>query len=135
MRNTNGAAYAASKYIEIPVREESTLLDFLLKQMGISRNRAKDLLSGKAITVDRKLVTRHDGKDSIIKKIGRRKICIALNHYGYPLQLDINIQYLKLQHASRYCHLNNLTLLLAQQRLRNWSADSELALTQVCLIL
>ena len=60
MRNTNGAAYAASKYIEIPVREESTLLDFLLKQMGISRNRAKDLLSGKAITVDRKLVTRHD---------------------------------------------------------------------------
>lgn len=60
MRNTNGADYAASKYIEIPVREESTLLDFLLKQMGISRNRAKDLLSGKAITVDRKLVTRHD---------------------------------------------------------------------------
>lgn len=60
MRNTNGAAYAASKYIEIPVREDSTLLDFLLKQMGISRNRAKDLLSGKAITVDRKLVTRHD---------------------------------------------------------------------------
>lgn len=35
-------------------------MDFLLKQMGVSRNRAKDLLSGKAVSVDRKLATRHD---------------------------------------------------------------------------
>lgn len=60
MRNTTGAEYAANKYIELPVREECKLLDFLLKQMGISRNKAKDLLVGKAITVDRKQVSRHD---------------------------------------------------------------------------
>lgn len=60
MRNTKGAAYAANKYTEIPVREETTLMEFLLKQMGISRNRAKDLLAGKAISVDRKQATRYD---------------------------------------------------------------------------
>ena len=36
MSNKTGASYAASKYIEIPVRESSTLMDFLLKQMGIT---------------------------------------------------------------------------------------------------
>lgn len=60
MSTLSGAAYAASKYIEIPVRENTTLMEFLLKQMGVSRNRAKDLLSGRAITVDRKLVTKFD---------------------------------------------------------------------------
>lgn len=60
MRNKTGAQYAADKYLEIPVREETTLMEFLLKQMGISRNRAKDLLSGRAVTVDRKLTTQYD---------------------------------------------------------------------------
>lgn len=60
MNHKDGAAYAASKYIEIPVREDNTIMDFLLKQMGVSRNRAKDLLSGRAVSIDRKLVTRHD---------------------------------------------------------------------------
>jgi 23S rRNA pseudouridine1911/1915/1917 synthase len=37
------------------------LLDFLLKEMsGISRNKAKDILQGHGITVDRQLVTRYD---------------------------------------------------------------------------
>ena len=60
MKNTTGAAYAASKYIELPVREDTTLMEFLLKQMGVSRNRAKDLLSGRAVSVDRKLTTQFD---------------------------------------------------------------------------
>ena len=60
MRNKTGAQYAADKYLEIPVRKESTLMEFLLKQMGISRNRAKDLLSGRAVTVDRKLTTQYN---------------------------------------------------------------------------
>lgn len=60
MRNTTGAAYAANKYIELPVREECSLMDFLLKQMGITRNRAKDLLTGRAVSINRKLTTRHD---------------------------------------------------------------------------
>ena len=60
MRNKTGAQYAADKYLEIPVREATTLMEFLLKQMGISRNRAKDLLSGRAVTVDRKLTTQYD---------------------------------------------------------------------------
>ena len=60
MKNVSGAEYAASKYIEIPVREECILMDFLLKQMGITRNRAKDLLAGKAVSVDRKQTTKYD---------------------------------------------------------------------------
>jgi 23S rRNA pseudouridine1911/1915/1917 synthase len=60
VKNVSGAEYAASKYIEIPVREECTLMDFLLKQMGITRNRAKDLLAGKAVSVNRKQTTKYD---------------------------------------------------------------------------
>ncbi|MCF0196586.1 MAG: RluA family pseudouridine synthase, partial [Bacteroidaceae bacterium] len=60
-RNMTGEQYAAQKYIELPVREETTLMEFLLKQMsGVSRNHAKDLLRGHGVTVDRKLATRHD---------------------------------------------------------------------------
>lgn len=60
MRNKTGAQYAAEKYLEIPVREATTIMEFLLKQMGVSRNRAKDLLSGRAVAVDRKLTTQYD---------------------------------------------------------------------------
>lgn len=60
-RFTSGAAYAASKYIVLPVREPMPLMDFIMKEMsGISRNRTKDLLQGHGITVDRKLVTQFD---------------------------------------------------------------------------
>lgn len=49
------------KYIELPVREDTTLMEFLMKQMsGTSRNHVKDLLSGHAVTVDRKLVTQYN---------------------------------------------------------------------------
>ncbi len=61
MKNQSGAAYAASKYSEHVVQEETTLLEFLLKELhGISRNRAKDILAGHGITVDRRNTTRYD---------------------------------------------------------------------------
>ena len=60
-RNTTGAEYASQKYIELPVREPQELMEFMLKQMsGVSRNRVKDLLTGHAVTVDRKLVTQYN---------------------------------------------------------------------------
>ena len=60
-RNITGEEYSAQKYIELPVREPQELMEFLMKQMsGISRNRAKDLLAGHAVTVDRKLVTQYN---------------------------------------------------------------------------
>jgi len=52
--------YASKKYIEIPVREDCLLMDFLLKQMGLTHTRVKNLLSGGAVTVNRKAVSRHD---------------------------------------------------------------------------
>ena len=61
MRNKTGAEYARSKYSEHIVREETTLLEFIMKEMaGISRNRAKDILAGHGITVDRQQTTRYD---------------------------------------------------------------------------
>ena len=61
MKNLTGEQYAASKYNELLVREPATLLDFLMKEMtGISRNKAKDILQGRGIMVDRRLVTRYD---------------------------------------------------------------------------
>lgn len=84
MRKTTGAAYAASKYIELPVREECTLMDFLLKQMGITKNRAKDLLSGRAVTVDRKQIT-HYGTELHVGEVVRvsrhRQNTMLLNRY------------------------------------------------------
>ena len=58
--NMTGAEYAASKYNELTVREETTLLEFLIKAMNLSRNRAKDILSGHGVTVDRRNTTRYD---------------------------------------------------------------------------
>lgn len=84
MHNITGAEYSANKYIEIPVREEQILIDFLLKQMGISRNRAKDLLAGRAISVNRKLTTRHDTKLQIgeVVRISRhRQKTMLVNKY------------------------------------------------------
>ncbi|MBO7068812.1 MAG: RluA family pseudouridine synthase [Bacteroidaceae bacterium] len=60
-KNITGAEYSAQKYIELPVRESMELMEFMLKQMsGVSKNRVKDLLSGHAVTVDRKLVTQYN---------------------------------------------------------------------------
>lgn len=60
MRNKTGAEYAASRYNELTVREETTLLEFLIKAMSLTRNRAKDILTGHGITVDRRNTTRYD---------------------------------------------------------------------------
>ena len=61
MRNLTGAEYARTKYSEHTVREETTLLEFLMKELsGISRNRAKDILAGHGVTVDRQQTTRFD---------------------------------------------------------------------------
>lgn len=84
MKNTTGAAYAASKYIELPVRKDTTLLEFLLKQLGVSNNRAKDLLSGRAITVDKKLTTQYNTelKTGQVVRIARhRQSTQLLNKY------------------------------------------------------
>ena len=84
MKNITGAAYAASKYIEIPVREETTLMEFLLKQMGITKNRAKDLLSGRAVSIDRKLSTKYDTPlhpGEIVRVSRHRQNTMLLNKY------------------------------------------------------
>ena len=61
MRNKTGAAYAATKYSEHVVREDTTLLEFIMQAMdGISRNKAKDILAGHGVTVDRRNTTRYD---------------------------------------------------------------------------
>lgn len=60
MKNATGAEYAASKYNELIVREETTLLEFLIKAMSLSRNRAKDILAGHGVTVDRRNTTRYN---------------------------------------------------------------------------
>ena len=81
-RNTSGEQYAASKYIELPVRKESTLMTFLMEQMsGTSRNRVKDLLAGHAVTVDRKLVTRYDYplQEGMMVRVTRHKRSSELN--------------------------------------------------------
>ena len=80
----SGAAYAASKYIELPVREESNLMDFLLKQMGITKNRAKDLLTGRAVSVDRKLATHYDTPlhpGQVVRVSRHRQNTMLLNKY------------------------------------------------------
>ena len=80
----SGAAYAASKYIEIPVREESNLMDFLLKQMGTTKNRAKDLLTGRAVSVDRKLATHYDTPlhpGQVVRVSRHRQNTMLLNKY------------------------------------------------------
>ena len=61
MRNKSGAQYAASKYIEFTVNKPMSLLDFIMESMkGISRNKAKDILTGHGITVDRKSVSQYN---------------------------------------------------------------------------
>lgn len=61
MRNKSGAQYAASKYIEFTVNKPMLLLDFIMESMnGISRNKAKDILTGHGITVNKKSVSQYN---------------------------------------------------------------------------
>ena len=85
MRNLTGEQYAASKYNELVVREETTLLEFLLKEMsGISRNRAKDILAGHGVTVDRRNTTRYDEPlhpGQVVRVSKHKQSNQLLNHY------------------------------------------------------
>ena len=61
MRNKTGLEYARSKYTEFTVATDTTLLEFMLTALdGISRNRAKDILAGHGVSVDRRQTTRYD---------------------------------------------------------------------------
>ena len=74
---------AHNRYIVLPVREETTLMEFLIKQMsGTSRNRVKDLLRGHAITVDRKITTQFDTvlKTGQLVQVRRHKQNVELNN-------------------------------------------------------
>jgi len=58
---TRAEVYARSKYNEFTVKESMPLLDYIMKQMsGISRSKAKAVLSGGGVTVDRQKVTQYD---------------------------------------------------------------------------
>lgn len=85
MKNKTGAEYAASKYSEHVVHEETTLLEFLLKEMsGISRNRAKDILAGHGITVDRRNTTRYDEPlhpGQVVRVSKHKRSNMLLNQY------------------------------------------------------
>jgi len=61
LKMTRAEAYARSKYNEFTVDESVQLLDYIMKQMsGISRSKAKAILSGGGVTVDRQKVTQYD---------------------------------------------------------------------------
>lgn len=86
--------YASKKYIEIPVREDTILIDFLLKQMGLTHTRVKNLLSGGAVTVNRKAVSRHDTplKRGDVVNVMRHKKSTALeNRYVKIIYEDKNL--------------------------------------------
>lgn len=66
------------------VLETDTLLPFVMKKMnGISRNKAKNILSGGSIVIDGKKVTQHDFelKPGMEVKIGRNKTGEPLNSH------------------------------------------------------
>lgn len=60
MENHSGKIYAASKFIELHVKSPMTLMDFLMEAMSISRNKAKDILAGHGVTVNKQIVSRYD---------------------------------------------------------------------------
>lgn len=82
MRNQSGAAYAASKYIELIVRKPMLLMEFLMQEMhGISRNKVKAILSGHGVSVDRKLVTQYDFEltPGMVVRVSKHKRSTELN--------------------------------------------------------
>ena len=66
------------------VMETDTLLPFVMKKMnGISRTKAKNILSGGSISIDGKIVTKHDFElqPGMEVKIGRNQTGEALNSH------------------------------------------------------
>ncbi|MCQ2290165.1 MAG: RluA family pseudouridine synthase [Muribaculaceae bacterium] len=61
-RNTGGnVPHVDAKYTQFLSREEMPLLDFVMKKLdGISRSKAKAILAGGGVLVDKKTQTRHD---------------------------------------------------------------------------
>lgn len=60
VKQTNGR-HTASKYIQLTVDKPMPLMEFIMKAMsGISRNKVKDILAGRGVLVDQKMVTRYD---------------------------------------------------------------------------
>lgn len=60
-RNITGKAYAATKYNEFTVKKPALLLDYIMTQLsGMSRNKAKSILSGRGVCVNKKVTTAYD---------------------------------------------------------------------------
>ena len=86
--------YASKKYIELPVREDSLLIDFLLKQMGLTHTRVKNLLSGGAVTVNRTAASRHDTKlhrGDVVNVLRHKKTTTLENRYVKIVYEDKNL--------------------------------------------
>lgn len=65
-----------SRYITFKVREEAELMPFLMKALdGISRNKAKSILTGGGVRVNRRIVKQHDLmlKSGDVVEISKRK--------------------------------------------------------------
>lgn len=77
MKNKSGAEYAVSKYKEYTIKKGGIpLLEFLMTAMnGISRNKAKDILMGHGVTVDKKSVSQYDYElqPGMIVRVSRHK--------------------------------------------------------------
>lgn len=83
IKNKSGAEYAATKYMEFQVKEQCQLLDFLLSTLnGISRNKAKDILAGHGVSVDRKAVSQYDYllEPGMTVRVSRHKRKTELNN-------------------------------------------------------
>ncbi len=85
MKNKTGLEYARTKYSEHVVPHDTTLLDFIQEAMhGISRNKAKDILSGHGITVDRRQTTRYDEPlhaGQVVRISKHKRNNVLLNQY------------------------------------------------------
>ena len=89
-RTVTGEQYAASKTIELHVRQETTLMEFLMKEMyGISRNKVKDILQGHGVQVNKKLVTQYDYPllPGQVVHVSRHKRSTELNRYSEIWQM------------------------------------------------
>lgn len=83
MKHLSNEEYAASKYIELTVEKGTTLLEFLMTALnGISRNKAKDILAGNGVKVNRKATTRFDEplKPGFVVQVSRHKRSTTLKN-------------------------------------------------------
>jgi len=83
MKHLSNEEYAASKYIELTVEKETTLLEFLMTALnGISRNKAKNILAGNGVKVNRKATTRFDEplKPGFVVQVSRHKRSTTLKN-------------------------------------------------------